>query len=106
MKLYYSPGADYKTINPKLPEEAKAVLKSPLMSRIERVDRRLTGAAYAMGESFTVVHAYLFTVLGWGKYVGIDLSPRPVLTAYLGRVAARPAVQPALAVEGLTPASA
>ncbi len=54
-----------------------------------------------MGDDFTVADAYLFTVLGWGKYVGVDLAPWPTLTAYLGRVAARPAVQAALKAEGL-----
>jgi len=89
--------------NPKLPDETKAVIKSQLVSRIEHVNQLLSGKTYAMGETFTVADAYLFTVLGWGKYVGIDLSPWPVLTAYLGRVGARPAVQAALAAEGLIP---
>jgi len=54
-----------------------------------------------MGDDFTVADTYLFTVLGWGQYVGLDLSPWPMLAAYLGRVAARPAVQAALKAEGL-----
>jgi len=89
--------------NPKLPDEAKAIIKLQLVSRIEHANR-LLGKTYAMGDTFTVADAYLFTVLGWGKYVGIDLSPWPTLTAYLGRVGARPAVQAALAAEGLIPA--
>jgi glutathione S-transferase len=92
--------------NPKLPDEAKAVLKAQLESRLEYVNQRLAGTTFAMGETFTVVDAYLFTVLGWGQYVGIDLAPWPALTAYQGRVAARSAVQAALATEGLIPASA
>lgn len=90
--------------NPKLPDEAKAVIKSQLVSRIEHANRLLTGKTYVMGDTFTVADAYLFTVLGWSKYVDFDLSPWPTLTAYLGRVAARPAVQAALAAEGLIPA--
>jgi glutathione S-transferase len=90
--------------NPKLSDETKAVIKSQLVSRIEHVNRLLTGKPYAMGDTFTVADAYLFTVLGWGKYVDLDLTPWPTLTAYLGRVAARPAVQAALAAEGLIPA--
>jgi len=91
--------------NPKLPDETKAVIKSQLVARIEHVNRLLSGKTYAMGETFMAVDAYLFTVLGWGKYVDLDLSRWPTLTAYLGRVAARPAVQAALAAEGLIPAS-
>lgn len=92
--------------NPKLPDEAKAVLGARLESRLEYVNQRLAGTTFAMGETFTVVDAYLFTVLGWGQYVGIDLAPWPALTAYQGRVAARSAVQAALATEGLIPAAA
>ena len=91
--------------NPKLSDETKAIIKSQLVSRIKQANRLLTGKAYAMGDTFTVVDAYLFTVLGWGKYVDLDLSPWPALTAYLGRVAARPAVQAALTAEGLIPTS-
>ena len=44
---------------------------------------------------------YLFTVLGWTKFVGIDLAKWPTLAAYVGRIAQRPAVQAALKAEGL-----
>jgi glutathione S-transferase len=54
-----------------------------------------------MGDTFTVADAYLFTVAGWGKYVGVDISGLANLSAYMGRVAARPAVQEALKAEGL-----
>ncbi|MGB5103988.1 MAG: glutathione transferase GstA [Steroidobacteraceae bacterium] len=91
--------------NPKLTDDVKATMKSRLVDRIGHAERLLGDKAYAMGKSFTVVDAYLFTVLGWGKYVGLDLSPFPVLTAYLGRVAARPAVQAALAAESSIPVS-
>jgi len=88
--------------NPQAPEEWKTAVKAQLAQRIGHVSQRLEGKTYIMGDDFTVADAYLFTVLGWGKYVGIDISPWPTLTAYLGRVAARPAVQAALKAEGLT----
>lgn len=56
-----------------------------------------------MGPDFSVADAHLFTVLGWGKYVNLDLAPWAGLANYLGRVAARPAVQAALAAESLIP---
>jgi glutathione S-transferase len=55
----------------------------------------------AMGDTFTVADAYLFTVAGWGRLVGVDIAPLAHLSAYMGRVAARPAVQAALKAEGL-----
>lgn len=87
--------------NPAFPDEAKAIVRAQLERRIGEAERRLGGRSFAMGEDFTVADAYLFTVLGWSRYVNVDLSPWPGLGAYLGRVAARPAVQAALAAEGL-----
>ena len=45
--------------------------------------------------------AYLFTVTGWAKFTGLDLSGYEHLQAFQARVAARPAVQAALKAEGL-----
>ncbi|MBI5920981.1 MAG: glutathione transferase GstA [Betaproteobacteria bacterium] len=87
--------------NPQAPEDWKDIVKAQLIRRIEHASQRLAGKKYVMGDDFTVADAYLFTVLGWGKYVGVDLAPWPTLTAYLGRVAARPEVQAALKAEGL-----
>lgn len=91
--------------NPAFPDEAKAIVRAQLERRIGDADRRLGGRPFAMGEDFTVADAYLFTVLGWGRYVNVDLSPWPNLVAYLDRIAARPAVQAALSAEGLTSSS-
>jgi len=52
-----------------------------------------------MGDQFTVADAYLFTVLGWGAFVGVDIGPR--LKNYVERVRARPHVIEAMMAEGL-----
>jgi glutathione S-transferase len=54
-----------------------------------------------MGDGFSVADADLFVVSGWGKHVGVDLSGYKNRQAFLGRVAARPAVQEAMKAEGL-----
>ena len=54
-----------------------------------------------MGDAFSVADAYLFTVTNWAKHVGIDISALKNLGAFMGRVAARPAVQEAMKAEGL-----
>ena len=87
--------------NPAMPAEAKALASAKLVERLTWVDGQLAGKPYLMGDHFTVADAYLFTVAGWGKYVGVDISGLANLGAYLGRVAARPAVQEALKAEGL-----
>lgn len=87
--------------NPKAPDEWKTTARELLVRRIAYAAKRLESKPYLMGNDFTVADAYLFTVLGWSNWVGVDLSPWPALGAYLGRVAARPAVQAALKAEGL-----
>jgi glutathione S-transferase len=87
--------------NPAMPDEAKALARAKLGERLAWVDAQLAGKSYLMGDTFTVADGYLFTVAGWGKYVGVDTSGLANLSAYMGRVAARPAVQEALKAEGL-----
>lgn len=87
--------------NPAMPEEGKALARAQLSKRLAWVDEQLEGKDYLLGAGFTVADPYLFTVAGWGKYVGVDISGLANLGAYMGRVAARPAVQEALKAEGL-----
>lgn len=87
--------------NPAMPEEGKALYRARLVERFRWVDEQLEGKQYLMGDEFTVADAYLFTVANWSKHVGVDISGFARLGAYLGRVAARPAVQAALKAEGL-----
>ncbi len=86
---------------PGTPEETKAMARAKLGEKLAWVDQQLAGKPYLMGDTFTVADAYLFTVAGWGKYVGVEIAPLANLSAYVARVAARPAVQEALKAEGL-----
>lgn len=90
--------------NPQAPDAWKDIVRSQLARRLDYTSGELAGKRFLMGDDFTVADAYLFTVLGWGKYVGVELLPWPTLTAYLERTATRPAVQAALKAEGLIPA--
>lgn len=87
--------------NPKAPEEWKEIVKGQLRKNLEYTARRLEGKEFAMGDRFTVVDGYLYTVLRWPKLVGVDLAPYPTLLAYSARIEARPAVQAALLAERL-----
>jgi glutathione S-transferase len=86
---------------PGLPDATREMITQRLTARLGLIEQQLTGRTWLTGEQFTVADAYLFTVAGWAKWVKFDLSPWPMLGAYLGRVAARPAVQAALKAEGL-----
>ncbi|MBN8507141.1 MAG: glutathione transferase GstA [Burkholderiales bacterium] len=87
--------------NPAMPEEAKAIFRERLRGRLQWVDEQLQGRDYLLGNAFSAPDAYLFTVANWSKFVGIDLAPMPTLTAFMARMAARPAVDQALQAEGL-----
>lgn len=87
--------------NKKMPEVGKAVAKERLFDRIKFLDGHLAKSEYITGKSFTLPDAYLFTTLGWTKILNIDLAPYPNVVGYLGRIAARPAVQAAMRAEGL-----
>ena len=86
---------------PNMPEEAKDMAKTRLISRLSWVDGELAGKDYLMGDTFSVADAYLFVVAGWGKHVGMDIAGMANLSAFVARVGARPAVQEALRAEGL-----
>ncbi|ERJ38238.1 Glutathione S-transferase [Burkholderia sp. AU4i] len=87
--------------NPKTPEEWKAIVNDLIAARLVYVEKKLGGQAYLMGNNFTVADAYLFTVLSWGKWVGVDIGRWPTLQSYTNRISSRPTVQAALKAEGL-----
>jgi glutathione S-transferase len=86
--------------DPLYPEELKAKQRERLATRFDWIVQQLGGRDYLLG-SFSVADAYLFTVLNWCGWTGIDLAKWPALQKYVARVAARPAVVAALKAEGL-----
>ena len=87
--------------NPAAGDDWKNIARANLERRLGYTDQQLAGQAYLLGEDFSVADAYLFTVLSWMKFVGLDLSGWPNIVAFQARVAARRAVQAALKAEGL-----
>lgn len=82
-------------------KELKSYYQSLLQKKIAIASARLGSNDYVLGNRFTVADAYLFTVLGWSKFVGVTLSETPNLEAYMKRVGDRPMVQKAMKEEGL-----
>jgi glutathione S-transferase len=87
--------------NAAMPEEGKKIYRDRLASRYRWLDGELAGKQYLMGEHFSVADCYLFAVTRWAKQVNLDLGACPNVVAHHERMAARPAVQEALKVEGL-----
>lgn len=87
--------------NPNTPDDIKATAKSLLEQRIGFAAAHLEKNDFLLGQMYSVADAYLFTVLGWCKWVGLELSKWPVLKTYTDRIVARPAVHAALVAEKL-----
>ncbi len=88
--------------NPAMPEEAKQIARDRLATRFAHVDAHLAKHNYLMGNEFSIVDAYCFTVLRWTVPTKIDLAPYPHIQAFMKRMEARPAVQAAMKAEGLS----
>src|SRR5215471_16060103 len=87
------------------PDEYKAIAKQKIAKRFDWLAEQLVDRDYLMGSAFTVADGYLFVMLRWTRFTGIDLNRWPVLAAYHDRVAARPKVKAAMLAEGLIKAA-
>jgi glutathione S-transferase len=95
----------HKSFSPLFRDDAHAEVKQHarkhVTARLGYLNGAMGGRSFVMGEQFTVADAYLFTVLGWGRYVDIQLAQWPQLQRHHERVGARPHVIEALKSEGL-----
>jgi glutathione S-transferase len=86
--------------NSQFADEVKAQIKEKLFKRFAVLSQTLERQDFLMGE-FSVVDAYLFTVLRWVPLFAIDLDQWPALVRFQARVDQKPAVKAALAAESL-----
>ena len=86
---------------PNTPDAYKDIARANLAAKFDALEQHMAGRDYLTGATVTAADAYLFTVMNWGKFTGIDIARWPTLAAYHARVASRPKVQEALAAEGL-----
>lgn len=81
------------------PEQTKALAFEKLDHRFAFAEQSLEGKQFLMGDAFTVADAYLFTMLGWARFVKIDVAKWPNLAAYHERLKGRPSVRAAFEAE-------
>lgn len=86
---------------PDTPEAFKPTARALLEKKLEYVDAALANQQWINGENFSIADAYLFTVLRWAVAVKLNFPQAGNLTAYMQRVASRPAVAAAMAAEGI-----
>jgi glutathione S-transferase len=87
--------------SPTSTEDVKATFRAVLSDRFDWLAPQLTERPFLMGDQFSIADAYLFNVLRWTPFVGVDLSRWPSLAAYVARMGERPSVQAAMQAEGI-----
>ena len=87
--------------NPALADDAKAVAREILAARLTFLEERLAGKDFLLFDRFTIADSYLFTVLRWTAFTGIDITQWPNLDRYVAQLRARPSVIAAMAEEGI-----
>ena len=86
---------------PDAPADTREYARKNLATRLDYMQRSIGAKLFVMGEQYTVADPYLFTVLGWGAHVDVDIGRWPELKRYVERIAQRPHVIAALQAEGL-----
>lgn len=91
-------GADRLLTDEAAKAELKEKTKATLVKKFELVDKQLNVREYLIG-NFSVCDAYLFNIVTWTKFTGVDISKLTNLMKYMERMSARPSVQTAIARE-------
>jgi glutathione S-transferase len=85
--------------NPHIAPDQKAAQHEKIGKRFDYIEKELGTKQFLLGETFTVADGYLYNMLRWTQFTGIDLAKWPVLTKYFERVGERPAVKAAVEAE-------
>jgi glutathione S-transferase len=82
-------------------DTAKDASGARMMAAFDRIAEQLGAGPYLLGESFSAPDLYLLMLTRWGRTLPRPARDIPEVGAHAERVLARPAVQAALAAEGL-----
>ena len=74
--------------NPTNSDDIKAAHKAALAKKFEYLSGLVESKPFVTGDSFTIADSYLYIVLSWCGYVGVDISAFPKLVEYSDRVKA------------------
>ncbi len=85
-------------------EGIKAKGKEHLLAAFDLIEARLTRAPWPVEDHYSVIDAFLLVFFRWGGHrIGLDMrSHYPAWTALTTGVMSRPAVQRAIATEGIS----
>jgi glutathione S-transferase len=80
------------------PEGAKDYARTKIPSRLALLQDHFATREFAL-DTFSIVDAYLTTILNWSSYGGVDLKQWPAVNDYYQRMLKRPTVARALKEE-------
>lgn len=84
------------TTDPASKEGIAAKGKGVYWQHLEKMDARLAGASWIMGDSFSVADGYAFRFYTWGKLASLPVETLPNFTAFYQRMLERSAVKAVL----------
>jgi glutathione S-transferase len=87
--------------DPSALEAMKKKVPQSVGACFDLIERTLFRGPWAMGEAYTIVDPYLFTIARWMEGDSLDPGAFPRVLDHRDRMAERPAVQRALKSEGL-----
>lgn len=83
-------------------EETKAFQRSIAEKKLAQLNTHFEKNQFMAANQYTVADAYCFVVVGWTKWVGIDMSKYPHVLGHSERIATRPAIIKTLQAESAT----
>ena len=85
--------------SPQTSDDDKNAQRTKIGKRFDLLQTELGSKTFLLGDTFTVADGYLFNMLRWTAFTGIDLAKWPALAAYSTRVESRPSVKASLEAE-------
>ena len=83
-------------------DDEKAAAAKKVASKFDYLNAELSDERdYFVENQFSVADAYIFVLLNWANFKGIDLNNWPHLAKFVSRVMTRPATAAAMKAEGL-----
>ncbi len=89
--------------DPAVHEGVQQAARERVTTMLGEIERRLSGREWCNGERFSAADPYVYVIWRWASAMGFPLDGYPAYRAFAARMQARPAVQRALAQEGLEP---
>ena len=83
-------------------EQVTAAGRERVIRRFDEIEAMLSGSTWFAGESFTAADVHLLPFFRWGRRINLPMD-YPAWAEFNRRMLERPAVQAAIAEEGLAP---